>query len=386
MSRALERRPRSRRRASDRAHMRSPQSTQRATAGRTFNRAMRSSASTGPSRVLANPLLTCVLPLCALFGLAVLVASRFSIDAATTPAAPLFTIDTKPAAVKAVNNKKTRAAAAVAASAASSGNKRRRADDDEDAAAADDDAMADVDAGTAAAAAAPALFENDSDDEPTGIVVRNRHQRSAHKPRPTELVSVKEAKRLRLAASIKAEAEAAVAAKPAVFDVWATDREADLVAGIKPVTDARGFRIGRMQQRAFRHHGEEKQKEHLVASTLKNKIHAGASFHPDEQAHQALLRKVSSARQHHELAAHAFALAVSDAHCVAVLLFSFSAPPNRPSRRTKPSAPSLMPSALVSMCPRLRLRPPLLPPRPPPPPRTTRGWTPTPRRSAARTP
>lgn len=160
-----------------------------------------------------------------------------------------------------------------------------------------DDVDASGSAAASAASAAPALFEDDSDDEPAGIVVRNRHQRSAHKPRPTELVSAKEAKRLRVAAAIKAEVEAAAASKPAVFDVWATDREADLVAGIKPVTDARGFRIGRMQQRAFRHHGEEKQKEHVVASTLKNKIHAGASFHPDEEAHQALLRKVRRREQ-----------------------------------------------------------------------------------------
>ena len=182
---------------------------------------------------------------------------------------------------------------AATAAAATTGKRKRQ---EENTAAAT--SSTDMDTTDAASSAAAALFEDDSDDEPTGTVVRARFQRNAHKQGQTELVSEKEAKRLKRAAVTKAEAEAAVAARPAVFDVWATSREDDLVAGIKPETDARGFRVGRMQQRAFRHHGEHNGKEHVVASVLPAKIHGGASFHPDAEKHQELLRIVSHTRSH----------------------------------------------------------------------------------------
>ena len=205
----------------------------------------------------------------------------FSIDAATTPAPSLFTIDTKPAAARTTNNKQQRAAAAAAG-------KRKR---DADAEAEDDDAMDTEEAGAAAAASNP-LLDSDSDDEPAGVKSYSRTQLRAHRTAPV-LVSAREAKRLKRAADVKAEAEAAARAKPVVFDVWATSKDEDMEAGLRAPTNEKGFQIGRSQQRAFRHRGEARALEHVVPSVLPDKIHEGASFHPDREKHQELLRTVS---------------------------------------------------------------------------------------------
>lgn len=145
---------------------------------------------------------------------------------------------------------------------------------------------------TSDAAATDAPYFHDSDDEEVGFVERNHFQRAAHKQTLTKLENPREVKRLKAAVVTKAAKEAAAAAaKPALFDLWATTLEEDLKAGIVPAADERGFRVGRTVQSRFRHGGAARGKEHLTASVLPQQIDSGVSFHPDEEARQALLRK-----------------------------------------------------------------------------------------------
>lgn len=148
-----------------------------------------------------------------------------------------------------------------------------------------------MDTGDDAGDDAAPLF-HDSDDEVVGHVVRNRRQREAHQQRPTKLENQRETNRLKKATETKAQKEAsAAAANPALFDLWATTLEEDLQKGIKPATDARGFRVGRTQQSRFRHEGKGYGLDHIGSSVLPKQIDEGTSFHPDHGAHQNLLRK-----------------------------------------------------------------------------------------------